>query len=86
MEDFSHKTEMSRVWRRVHRRDEQMESTRPKQGAIFPPKDERTLRTGFADGTHNMAWVTFPLIGGETGLVTLLGMDRKRTNVTQKPA
>jgi hypothetical protein len=30
-----------------------------------------------------MAWVTFPLIGGETGLVTLLGMDRKRTNVTQ---
>ena len=32
-----------------------------------------------------MAWVTFPLIGGETGLVTLPGMDRKRTDVTQKP-
>jgi hypothetical protein len=30
-----------------------------------------------------MAWVTFTLIGGETGLVTLPGMDRKRTDVIQ---
>jgi hypothetical protein len=31
-----------------------------------------------------MAWVTFLLTGGETGLGTLPGMDRKHTDVTQK--